>query len=48
MSIVVMDKEKEQENVYIQSKDIICPQCEECCKLDISEYKIYLECINII
>ena len=46
MNIIVMDKEKEQDNVYIQSKDIICPQCEECCKLDISEYKILLQCIN--
>ena len=46
MSIVIMDKEKQSESVYIQSKDIICPTCGECCKLDISEYKILLQCIN--
>ena len=42
MSIIVIDKEKETESVLIQSKDIICPKCGECAKLDISEYKIIL------
>ena len=46
MSIIVTDKNKEPESVYIKSKDIICPKCGECAKLDISEYKISLQCIN--
>ena len=46
MSIVVLDKDKEAEPVYIQSKDIICPKCGDVAKLDILEYKLFLQCRN--
>ena len=46
MSIVVMDKIKEIESVWKLSKDIICPKCGECAKLDIDDYKIILQCKN--
>ena len=35
MSIIVIDKEKEPEPVYIQSKDVICPKCGDCAQFDI-------------
>ena len=41
-----IDKEKD-ENVYIKSKDIICPTCNESCRIKIENYKIKLyDCIN--
>ena len=46
MSIIVMQENKEPESVWTQSKDIICPKCGECAKIDITEYKILLQCIN--
>ena len=34
-------------NVYIKSKDIICPTCNESCRIKIENYKIKLyDCIN--
>ena len=34
-------------NVYIKSKDIICPTCNESCRIKIKNYKIKLyDCIN--
>ena len=44
MNIIVMDKEKESESVWIKSKDIICPKCGECAKFDLLEYTILLQC----
>ena len=35
------------EQVIIKSKDIICPQCKEPCRISIDNYKIKLfECVN--
>jgi hypothetical protein len=34
-------------NVYIKSKDIICPECNESCRIGVENYKIKLyDCIN--
>ena len=46
IDIIVMDKQKDPDSVYTQSKDIICPKCGECAKLDITDYKILLQCKN--
>ena len=36
-----------KENVIIQSKDIICPKCNEPCRITIDNYKIkFFDCIN--
>ena len=41
-----IDKEKD-ESVYVKSKDIICPTCNESCRIKIENYKIKLyDCIN--
>ena len=41
-----IDKEKD-ESIYVKSKDIICPTCNESCRIKIENYKIKLyDCIN--
>ena len=48
INIIVNDinKEEEKENI-IKSKEIICPICKECIKMNIYNYRIYLnECKN--
>ena len=41
-----IDREKD-ESVYVKSKDIICPTCNESCRIKIENYKIKLyDCIN--
>ena len=45
MTILVMDNNDDNAKpCWIQSKDIICPLCGESARLDISEYKILLQC----
>ena len=45
--LVNLINEKNKEEVLIQSKDIICPKCNEPCKIKIENYKIKLyDCIN--
>ena len=34
--------EDNKNNVFVQSKDIICPQCKDQCKFEIDEYHIKL------
>ena len=46
MNILIIEKEEEENPVWIKSKDIICPKCGECAKLDINEYKILIQCKN--
>ena len=50
MKILVSMTEKDdlnKEQVIIKSKDIICPQCKEPCRITIDNYKIKLfECVN--
>ena len=48
MKVVASKKHKEENNDAIeQSKDIICPQCKEECRVNMSDYKIKLyECPN--
>ena len=46
MNILIIEKEEELNPVWIESKDIICPKCGECAKLDINEYKILIQCKN--
>ena len=46
MSILVNDSLDGSKPVWIDSKDIICPKCGESAKLDITEYKILIQCIN--
>ena len=42
--LVYVHKDK---NVYAKSKDIICPTCNESCRIKIENYKIKLyDCIN--
>ena len=41
-----MENKDELNPVWIYSKDIICPKCGELAKLDITEYKILIQCIN--
>ena len=39
--------EENKKEVIIKSKDIICPQCQEPCRIKMKDYKIKLyECIN--
>ena len=39
--------DQNQEQAIVKSKDIICPQCKESCRITIENYKIQLfECIN--
>ena len=50
MKILVTSIEKNDKNneqVYAKSKDIICPKCKEPCRITIENYKIKLfECLN--
>ena len=48
MSILVYDNHTEIKNKdVIKSKNVICPKCKECIKMDIKDYKINLkECQN--
>ena len=48
INIIVNDIDKEEEKVInIKSKEIICPICKECIKMNIYNYRIYLnECKN--
>ena len=50
MKIIVTmtdNNEKNKEQVITKSKDIICPQCKEPCRIKTENYKIKLyECIN--
>ena len=42
-----VNDEQNKEEVIVKSKDIICPQCKEPCRIRIENYKIQLyECIN--
>ena len=41
------ENDKSKDNVIIKSKDIICPNCKEPCRINTDNYKIKLyECIN--
>ena len=42
-----IDKEKD-ESVYVKSKDIICPTCNESCRIKIENYKIFLILLRIV
>ena len=42
MDIIVTNTEEEDLEVYHDSKDIICPECQETCLLNIEDYKINL------
>ena len=50
MKIIVtmaVNNEENKEQVIVKSKDIICPQCKEPCRIITENYKIKLyECIN--
>ena len=48
MNVVASKKQKEEnKDVIEQSKDIICPDCKEPCRININDYKIKLyECPN--
>ena len=44
VNLVYVHKDK---NIYVKSKDIICPTCNESCRIKIENYKIKLyDCIN--
>ena len=36
------DKDKDNEQVIVKSKDIICPKCQEPCRIKLDDYKIKL------
>ena len=41
MKVIVNKKQKkENKDVIVQSKDIICPDCKEPCRINMNEYKI--------
>ena len=40
--ILVIDFNQEKKNEYLESNNIICPQCNENCLIDIKDYKIKL------
>ena len=45
--IVIKKQKKENKDVIEQSKDIICPDCKEPCRINMNDYKIKLyECRN--
>ena len=45
--IVIKKQKKENKDVIEQSKDIICPDCKEPCRINMNDYKIKLyECPN--
>ena len=46
MNIIVTEKKDESKPCIKYSKDIICPKCGEYGKLDITEYKIIIQCIK--
>ena len=48
MKVIVNKKQKEEnKDVIEQSKDIICPDCKEPCRINMNDYKIKLyECAN--
>ena len=44
---MVVNDDQNKGQVIVKSKDIICPQCQEPCRITIEKYKIKLyECIN--
>ena len=48
MKVVAIKQQKEEnKDVIEQSKDIICPDCKEPCRINMNDYKINLyECPN--
>ena len=47
MNILVCEEEVNDSKSYIiKSKEIICPKCNENCKINIEEFKIFLKCRN--
>ena len=46
MIVIVNERKNEPNSCVIHSKDIICPKCGKCAKIDITEYKILLKCIE--
>ena len=44
MNFIVLNKNNESNPCWINSKDIICPQCKESAKIDIKDYKIFFQC----
>ena len=48
MKVLVTSKEDDnKEPVLIKSKEVICPKCQEPCRIKIENYKIKLyDCIN--
>ena len=45
MNIIIINKKELNQN-FINSKDTICPKCGESAKLDITEYKLLIQCIK--
>ena len=44
---IVYKDDKDRQQVIVKSKDVICPQCYEPCRITIENYKIKLfECVN--
>ena len=47
VTMIENDDDQNKEQVIVKSKDIICPQCKEPCRIITENYKIKLyECIN--
>ena len=46
MNFIVINKKNKSNPCLINSKDIICPKCGECAKIDIKDYKIFFQCIK--
>ena len=46
MNIIVIEKKDESKTCIRYSKGIICQKCGEYAKLDITEYKIIIQCIK--
>ena len=45
--LVIMAENSNQDNVITKSKDIICPECKEPCRIKMENYKLKLyECVN--
>ena len=44
MNFIITNKNDESKPCVINSKDIICPECKECAKIDIKDYKIFFQC----
>ena len=49
MKVIVIKKQKEEnKDVIEQSKDIICPDCKEPCRINMNDYKIMKELKSMI